>query len=137
MKDVPPAVNETDPRSVFPFALFGVLKRHEATPLAVLLAPFILTLPIEAEQVTRVGRTGEPPFVIRTAATTVEPAFGFAGESFTALVVAAALPPPPPEPPPLPEPPPEVGSVTSNLNLAVLLEGSGSGSVGSTDAVIS
>ena len=127
MKDVPPAVNETDPRSVFPFALFGVLKRHEATPLAVLLAPFILTLPIEAEQVTRVGRTGEPPFVIRTAATTVEPAFGFAGVRVTALAVAAE--------------PPDCGGgeevTTSNLNVRLLLERSGSGSDDVTDAVIS
>lgn len=35
-------------------------------------------------------------FVTRTDATTVEPALGFAGESLTALAVAAAFPPPPP-----------------------------------------
>ena len=62
------------------------------------------------------GRTGEPPFVTRTDATTVDPAFGLAGRSLTALAVAATDPPPPlppPLPPPPLPPPPPVDSLTT------------------------
>ena len=95
VKDVPPAENETDPESRFPFALFGVLNPQEATPLTAFPVPFPLNAPTEAVQRTRVGLTAEPPFVTRTAATSIEPAFGFAGESLIVLAVALAVPPPP------------------------------------------
>jgi hypothetical protein len=94
---LPPARKETDPANDLPFALFGVLKRQEATPLAAFGPPFVFTPPREAAHVTPVGRRVEPPFVTRTDATTLEPAFGFAGESFTEPAATfAELPPPPP-----------------------------------------
>jgi hypothetical protein len=49
--------------------------------------------PITAEQVTPDGFTVAPPLVTRTDATIVEPAFGFAGPTLTALVTAAELSP--------------------------------------------
>jgi hypothetical protein len=85
VKALPPARNEIDPARDLPFALFGVLKRHEARPLADFPPPFTFTLPREAEHATPVGRTAEPPLVTRTDAITLEPAFGFAGDSFTDL----------------------------------------------------
>ncbi len=54
---------------------------------------------------------------------TSEPAFGFAGESFAALVETVVALPLPPEPPPLP--PPEA-SLTTTVAEAMLLEASGS-----------
>lgn len=93
MNDAPPAENVTEPLSLFPAPPLGVLKRHEATPLAALAVPFTFTAPVDAAQRTRVGLTAEPPFVTRTDATTVEPALGFAGESLTALAVALDVSP--------------------------------------------
>ena len=101
MKAAPPAQKEIDPIIALPLALFGVLNRHDATPLAALEAPLTLTPPIDAEQAMPVGRMGDPPFVTRTDATTVEPAPGLAGDSFTALAFAIAGPPPPPLTPPV------------------------------------
>jgi hypothetical protein len=86
----PPALKKTDPSILLPFALFGVLNKQEATPLDDFAPPLTFVFPIVAAQAIPVGFTGDPPFVTRTEATTVEPAFGFAGETLTALAATEA-----------------------------------------------
>ena len=98
MKAFPPARNDTLPASVLPFALCAILNEQEATPGAAFAAPLSFDPATVAEHLTPVGRTGEPSRLTRTDATTVEPAFGFAGASFAELAVTAAVPPPPPPP---------------------------------------
>jgi hypothetical protein len=100
VKLCPPARKETDPSIALPLLAFGVLNRQEATPLEDFAPPLTFVLPAVATHATPVGFTGEPPRVTRTEATSVEPAFGFAGESFTALAATEADPPPPLPPAP-------------------------------------
>ena len=98
VKRFPLALNETDPSILLPFPLFGVLKRQEATPREDFATPLIFVFPIVAEQAIPVGFTGDPLLLTRTEATTLEPAFGLAGETLTALAVTAAGPEPPGSP---------------------------------------
>ena len=114
MNEEPPALNETEPASRLPLPVLGVLNRQDATPLADLPAPFTFAPPSDAAQEIFVGRTGEPPLVTRTEATTVEPAFGRVGESLTALAFALADAPPPPPPP--------LGSATTIVIAEALFE---------------
>jgi len=98
-------------------------------PLAALAAPRSLADPIVAVHAIPLGLTGAPPAVTRTVAETADPAFGFPGESLTALATRAA------------------GgggrgggggdATTANLKVSLLFERSGSGSAASTVAVIS
>ena len=120
---VPAAVRETAPRSCFPFALLGVLNVHVAEPLAARPTPLSFAVPTEAVHVTRAGRVGLPSAVVRTVATTVEPAFGFAGESFAAPTLA---------PPPLGGGGGGGASVTTTVTEALSFDGSGSGSEADT-----
>jgi hypothetical protein len=115
------------PRSIFPFALAVVEKVQEPEPLAAFPFPSRFTAPALAAHVTRVGRTGEPSLVTRTAATTDLPALGVAGEIFARLT-SSEVPPPPP-------PPPDVGAATVKRNDRLLSERSGSTSGDVTDAV--
>jgi hypothetical protein len=119
----PAAVKETAPRSCFPFAVLGVLNVHVAEPFPARPTPFSLVAPAVAVHLTPAGRVGLPPAVIRTEATTVEPARGFAGESLAAPTLAA--------------PAPGGGggggaSVTTTVTDAVSFDGSGSGSEADT-----
>jgi hypothetical protein len=96
----PPARKEIEPASLLPFALLGVLKEQEATPTAAFAVPLSFAPATEAAHLTAAGRTGAPARLTRADATTIEPAFGFAGASRAALAVTAVEPPPPPPPPP-------------------------------------
>ena len=115
-------MKETGPRSRFPFALFGVLNVQVAEPTAARPAPSSFAAPAVPVQVTPLGRTGEPPAVMRTETTTLEPAFGLAGESLGAPTLA----------PPAPGGGGGGASVTTTVTEALSFEGSGSGSEADT-----
>jgi hypothetical protein len=103
-----------------------VRNTHDAAPRATFGVPLIVALEIDARHATPVGTTGVPPAVTLTEAVTLEPAFGAAGASFTALATTVAV-----------EPPPPVAVRTSNVSVKVLLDRSGSGCSGSTAAHVS
>lgn len=117
----PSAVKETAPRSSFPFVLFGVLYVHVAEPFPARPTPVSFVAPAVPAHVMALGLTGVLPAVMRTEATTVDPAFGFAGESLAAPTLT---------------PPPGVGggavSATTTVTEAVSFDGSGSGSEADT-----
>ena len=79
------ALNDTEPRRVFPFALLGVLYTQVAVPLPALPVPLNFALPIAPAQTMPLGRTGAPPAVMLTLAATAEPALGLAGVSLALL----------------------------------------------------
>ena len=56
MNAVPPARKAIDPVIAFPLALFGVLKRHEARPLAAFAPPFTFAPAKEAAHEIPAGR---------------------------------------------------------------------------------
>jgi hypothetical protein len=114
----PTAVKETAPRSSFPFALLGVRYVHVAEPLPARPTPLTFVAPAVPAQVTPDGLVGSPPAVIRTEATTVEPAFGLAGESFAAPTLA---------PPALGGGGGDGAAGSTTLTDAVSFDGSGSG----------
>ena len=91
---VPPAVNDTVPLSVFPFAAFGVLYTQVAEPSVALGSPLTFAFPSVPAHASLVGLTGAPPAVTTTLAVSGLPAFGPAGTTFTALAVTTAAEPP-------------------------------------------
>src|SRR4029453_3613461 len=93
-------------------------------------APLTFTLPTEAVHAMPLGRTGDPPFVTRTEATTVDPAFGFVAARLAALALALR----PPDARAVPLSPPL--STTSNLSVALLFDMSGSGCSPVTEALM-
>jgi len=88
-----------DPRSVLPLALLGGWKMQVAEPLLARGVPVSLAPASVPAHAIRVGRTGPPAAVTRTAATRADPAFGRTGVSFTVLAVTDVEVPPPLEPP--------------------------------------
>jgi hypothetical protein len=119
----PAAVKDRAPRSSLPCALLGVRYVHVAEPFPARPTPFSFARPAVAEHATRSGRAGLPPAVIRTEATTVAPALGFAGESLTRPTLA---------PPALGGGGGDDASVTSTVTEALSFAGSGSGSEAET-----
>ena len=91
-----------DPRSVLPLALLGGWKMQVAEPLLARGVPVSLAPASVPAHAIRVGRTGAPAAVTRTAATRADPAFGRTGVSFTVLAVTDAF-----------ESPPDVGATST------------------------
>ena len=95
MNFFPRAVKEIDPRSVLPFADFGVRYVHFAEPRAAFFVPVSFLEPIVALQASPVGRMGAPFAVTRTVAETTPPALGLAGDTRAAPAETVTVPPPP------------------------------------------
>ena len=85
MNFVPRAVNDTFPRRVFPLAAFSSAVAAGRNSRGCLGRAFELATGSVPVQETPVGLIGAPPAVTRTVAETCDPAFGFAGDSLTAL----------------------------------------------------